>query len=174
MQLKNTQEALNKFGKYVIQQSRSNLTKRRINASKTLYNALSYEAKEMPNSFLLKFDLGKYGAFVDEGVKGAKSTYPESIKSRFKYTGRFKSIPPKALDGWMIKKGIEGIRNEKGQFVPRKTLRFILARSIYQKGIRATMFFTTPFQKAFKDLPDDLVEAFALDVDNLLEYTTKK
>ena len=172
--LKETQKALNAFGKYVIQQSRTNLTKKRINASKTLYNALDYEVKAMPNSFYMKFDLGDYGAFIDEGVKGAKSTYPESIRSRFKYTGRYKSIPPNKLDKWMVRRNIQGVRNEKGQFIPRKTLRFILARSIYQKGIKASLFFTTPFERAFKNLPDELIKSFGLDVENLLQYATKK
>ena len=45
MQLKQTQEALNKFAKYVIQQSRSNLTKGKKNVSKELYNSLDSESK---------------------------------------------------------------------------------------------------------------------------------
>jgi ElaB/YqjD/DUF883 family membrane-anchored ribosome-binding protein len=40
MQLDETREALNKFAKYVVQQSRSNLTKSDKNVSKELYNSL--------------------------------------------------------------------------------------------------------------------------------------
>jgi len=42
------------------------------------------------------------------------------------------------------------------------------------KGIKPTMFFTKPFQKAFERLPNELIEAFALDVDNLLDYGINK
>jgi len=34
------------------------------------------------------------------------------------------------------------------------------------------LFFTKPFEKAFTNLPIDVVEAFALDIDDLLEFTT--
>ena len=40
MQLKETKDILNKFAKYVIQQSRTNLTKGKKNSSKALYNSL--------------------------------------------------------------------------------------------------------------------------------------
>ena len=36
-------KALNEFGKYVIQQSRSNLTKKRKNSKSDLYNSLKYK-----------------------------------------------------------------------------------------------------------------------------------
>ena len=38
MELKEMQRELNRFGKYVVQQSRSNLTKGKHNATKELYN----------------------------------------------------------------------------------------------------------------------------------------
>ena len=47
MQLKKTKEALNKFGKYVVQQARTNLTKKKMNVSKALYNSLSYEVQQV-------------------------------------------------------------------------------------------------------------------------------
>jgi len=33
------------------------------------------------------------------------------------------------------------------------------------------MFFTKPFEAAFEMLPDDIVEAFGLDVENFLKTT---
>jgi hypothetical protein len=55
MQLKDTQDALNAFGKYVVQQSRSKLTQSNKNASKRLYESLGYDLKVMPNSFSMAF-----------------------------------------------------------------------------------------------------------------------
>ena len=43
MQLKETREALNNFGKFVVQQARTRLTKGRKNVSKNLYNSLDYK-----------------------------------------------------------------------------------------------------------------------------------
>ena len=82
-------------------------------------------------------------------------------------------IPPSSLDKWVIKKGIKGVRDEKGRFIKRKSLKYAIATSIYQKGIKASMFFTKPFEKAFRGLPEDLIKAYALDVEDFLEFTTK-
>ena len=81
----NTQEALNKFAKYVIQQSRTNLTKQKKNASGELYGSLGYDLKVNPNSFSLEFYMADYGSYIDEGVHGSKSSYLETRNSRFSF-----------------------------------------------------------------------------------------
>ena len=50
---------------------------------------------------------------------------------------------------------------------------FIITRSIYNKGIAPSLFFTKPFEAAFKNLPDELLEAYGLEVEDFLKYTTK-
>jgi hypothetical protein len=35
------------------------------------------------------------------------------------------------------------------------------------------MFFTTPFQKAFKDLPEELILSFGLDLERFIDFTIK-
>ena len=133
-------KALEKYAKYVIQQSRSNLTKKKNNASKQLYNSLEYKIQGDKISFLSE----DYGQFIDKGVKGSKSTYPESSASSFKYTT--KQPPSSVFDKWSIRKGIAP-RDSKGRFVSRQSLNFLIARSIKNKGIRATLFFTKPFER---------------------------
>lgn len=167
-----TQEALNKFAKYVVSQSKGNLTRQKKRASGDLYSSLDYDLKVSKGSFSLEFIMTEYGMFVDEGVRGSKSVYPESAQSRFQYTGRFKTIPTKALDKWVVRKGIKGVRDSKGRFTDRQSLKYVIAKSIYEKGIRASMFFTKPFEKAFDNLPQEVVDAFALDIDDLFEFTT--
>ena len=165
----NIKEEFNKFGKYVVQQARTNLTKKRINASKGLYNSLKYEVRQDKNSIFIDFYANEYGDFIDKGVKGSKSTYAESRNSPYKYSGTKKMIPTKALDQWVIKRKLKGIRDDKGRFIPRKTLKYIIAKSIYQKGIKATLFFTKPFERAYENLPEDLMEAFAKDINENLK-----
>ena len=166
-----TQEELNKFAKYVIQQSRTNLTKQKKNASGELYNSLGYDLNVSPNSFSLEFYMADYGAFIDEGVHGSKSSYLETRNSRFAFSGRFKTIPTKALDKWTVTKGIAP-RDKQGRFISRQSLKYIIAKSIYEKGIKASLFFTKPFEKAFDNLPTEIVEAYALDIDEFFEFTT--
>jgi hypothetical protein len=51
---------------------------------------------------------------------------------------------------------------------------FILANSIKKKGIKATMFFTKPFNKALERLPQELIDAMVLDVEQEIIIATKK
>ena len=162
---------LTKFANYVIQQARTNLTKGRRNSSRNLYNSLSYDLQTGPNSFSLTFSMDDYGEYQDKGVKGAKSTYTSAQQSPYKYTN--KMPPAKAFSQWAIKKGLDGVRNKKGQFVKRQSLQFALARSIYNKGIPATKFFSTPFGLAFQKLPAELVKAFNLTEEDFKAFTTQ-
>ena len=45
----------------------------------------------------------------------------------------------------------------------------IIARGVFAQGISPTLFFTTPFIKAFKNLPDEIVNAFDIYVNTVLE-----
>jgi hypothetical protein len=154
MQLDETREALNKFAKYVVQQSRSNLTKSNKNVSKELYNSLGYDLNVSKNSFSLSILMEDYGVFQDKGVSGTEKKY----NTPFKYTN--KRPPASAFSNWVVRKGLKGTRDAKGRFVSRKGLMFAVANSIFKKGIKPSMFFTTPFQKAFKDLPEELILSF--------------
>jgi hypothetical protein len=165
MQLKDTQDALNAFGKYVVQQSRSKLTQSNKNASKRLYESLGYELKVMPNSFSMAFLMENYGEYQDKGVSGTEVKY----NTPYKYTN--KMPPPSAFSQWVVRKGLKGTRDASGRFVSRKGLQFAIAKSIFKKGIKPSLFFTKPFEAAFKNLPNDIVEAYGLDVENFLKTT---
>ena len=173
---KNTKEYLNAFAKYVIQQSRSNLTKGGKNSTKDLYNSLDKEIEVGANSFRLAFLMEDYGKFIDKGVQGSN---PRAIKNGFNkapnspYKFKSKMIPTRVLDKWVIKKGIAP-RNKSGKFLSREGIKFALAKSIALQGIKPSLFFTKPFEKAFERLPDELVEAYGLDVEQFLEYTINK
>lgn len=164
--LKNVQQELNRFAKYVIQQSRTNLTKGKKNSSKKLYNSLDYDLNVSPNSFSMSFLMEDYGIFQDKGVSGIKKKY----NTPFSY--KDKMPPPSKMDKWIVRKGLKGVRGKDGKFISRKSLQFMIARSIYNKGIKPSLFFTKPFQKAFKNLDKDIIEAYKLDVEELLKFTT--
>ena len=163
MQLKETKEALNKFGKYVVQQARSNLTKRKMNVSKDLYDSLKYRVKKVGNNLILTISMDEYGKFQDRGVSGTKKKYDPP----YKYTTKLP--PPKAFSQWVVRKGLEGTRDKKtGRFLSRKSLQYAVAKNIFKFGIKPSMFFTKPFEKGFKNLPEELQEAFIIDIDNLI------
>lgn len=167
MDFKRTQEELNRFAKYVIQQSRTNLTKGGKSVSGDLYNSLGYDLSVSANSFSLQFFMADYGEFQDKGVSGTKRRY----NTIYEYTN--KKPPMQPLADWAKAKGIR-LRDEKGRYKKGdyKTIGFILQNSVFEKGIKPSLFFTKPFEKAFDRLPQDIIERFALDIDDLLDFTT--
>lgn len=165
--LENVQKELNRFAKYVVTQSRSNLTRQKKNASKQLWQSIDYDLKVSKNSFQLEFLMEDYGIFQDKGVSGAEKKY----NTPYKYTN--KMPPPSKMDKWIVKRNLKGVRDKNGKFISRKSLQFMIARSIYKKGIKPSLFFTKPFEKAFKNINEDLIEAYKLDVQKLMETTIK-
>ena len=188
MDLKKTKEALNKFAKYVIQQSRSNLTRNNKNYKKSLYNSLKSDINVSANSFSLSFIMDEYGVFQDKGVRGkdpskvspnAKIKGQQAPQSEYKFgSGNFKGqwgdFTGK-LENWVKSKNLR-LRDSKGRFTQGnvKTMAQIVARNIYARGIKPSLFFTKPFERAFDNLPDELVNAFGLDLDDFYDFTTKK
>jgi len=162
-----TKEYLNAFAKYVIQQSRSNLTKGGKNVNKNLYNSLDKEIEVSANSFRLAFLMEDYGEFQDKGVSGTKKKYdtPFSYKS--------KRPPLKPITEWVKNRRFQ-FRKDDGKFMSYQSTAFLVRNSIYTKGIKPSLFFTKPFEKAFERMPDELIEAYGLDVEQFLQYTLKK
>ena len=118
-----------------------------------------------------------YGAFVDRGVKGKTSTYPETSAalSKFQYgsgTGP-KGGLTKGIAKWVNKKKFQ-FRDKKGRFMSYESMTYLIARSIYNKGLKANLFFTKPFEAGLKKFPEDLIMAYSLDIDNSIILGTKK
>ena len=120
-------QAIEKYAKYVIQQSRRNLSKGRTNASKQLYNSLRYKIKGTK----ISFESEDYAQFIDQGVRGKSHDYAQSRNSPFKF--RNKQPPSRAFEKWIKIKGIKGRDKKTGRFITDKSLTFLIARSIYKK-----------------------------------------
>jgi len=185
MQQSELQKELERFRDFVINEAKKNLIRGKKNASKGLFESLRGNVKAMPNSFYMDFEMSDYGKFQDKGVKGKNpNALPKESKnygvqkapnSPYKFgTGSGqKGGLTRSLDKWIIRKGLAP-RDKDGKFMSRKTLKFLMARSIYFSGIKPSLFFTTPFEKAFKMLPEELVEKFGLDALNLFKQTQFK
>jgi hypothetical protein len=108
-----------------------------------------------------------YGVFQDQGVSGTKKKYntPFSYKS--------KRPPLQPILNWVEKRRFQ-FRKENGKFMSYKSTAFLITRGIFKNGIKPSLFFTKPFEKAFERLPDELVEAYGLDVEQFLKYTITK
>ena len=157
-----THKSLDAFRKQVVKQARRNA--QRFSSSGDLAKSLTSRLNVSKNSFSLEFLMEEYGNYQDKGVSGKNKKY----NTPYKYTN--KMPPSKALDKWTIRKGIAP-RDKEGKFLSRKSLTFLIARSIFKNGIKPTLFFTKPFEKEFKKLPDTVLTAYGLDVEEFLEYT---
>jgi hypothetical protein len=158
------QEAIDKFRKYVVQQSRSNLTKQKKNASKRLYDSIKGVSKVNPNSISLYFEMEEHGLYQDKGVKG-KTSSTKAPNSPFKFgsgTGR-KGGLTEGIQKWVKGKRFQ-FRDKQGKFMSYNSTAFLITRSIYNKGLKPSIFFTKPFEKAFANLPEELVEAYGIDI----------
>jgi len=176
MKFKNVDEIVTKYAKYVVQQSKSNLTKDKKGGG-DLYNSVSYKIEKSQDDFLLDFLMEDYGAFVDRGVKGKTSTYPQTSAalSKFQYgsgTGP-KGGLTKGINAWLKKKRFQ-FRDKQGRFMSYESMTYLIARSIYNKGLKANLFFTKPFEAGLKRLPNDLIKAFDLDIEDAIILGTKK
>jgi hypothetical protein len=174
---KHTDEALRKFAKAVIKQARTRLTKEGHNVSSKLYNSLDYEVETKKDSAYLLFTMMPYGEFIDKGVRGTKSSPVGTAKSPFKYKESSNVIGMEYHTGtfaeWAKRKRIR-LRDDKGKFKKGnyKSIGFVIARSVKERGIQPTFFFTKPFEQQFKNLPKELVESFGLDAENFLDIIT--
>lgn len=160
MDQQQTYDELKKFRDYVVKQARANLTRAGKRSSGALYDSIDGEVKAMPNSIGIYFDMEEYGAYQDKGVNGKFSAWATA------YSYKSKMPPPSKLDKWIVRKGIAP-RDENGKLLPRKSLQFLIARSIFRKGIKPSLFFTKAFEGGYKKLPDELIKKYGLDMEEL-------
>ena len=166
---KNEQQIiLEQFRDYVIKQARTNLTRLKKNSSKKLYDSIKGEIKAMPNSLRVYFDMADYGFYQDKGVSGTKKKY----NTPFAYST--KRPPLKPIQDWVTKRRFQFKNKESGKFMSYQSTAYLIAGGILKNGIKPSLFFTKPFEKAFERLPDELVEAYGLDLEQFLQYTINK
>ena len=149
MNTDNIERYLESFGRQVVNRSKGNL--QRAGKGGKLENSIKFEVITTADGFTVQFYMSSYGQYVDKGVSGTqtKRTFKDykgkTIKSPYSYKNRkgHSQPPSKALDKWAVKKGIAP-RDASGKFMKRKTITFLIARSIGRNGIQGISFFQKP------------------------------
>ena len=162
-------EILDNFSKTVIAQARRNMTMFSIGTlRKTLYNSFERETGSDKNSVftsILSDEYAEYGKFVDRGVKGI--------------------ISGSSLNGWSYrskggKRGLKGMPPPSA-FKTDKLLRtvsdsqaFGSAVNVFKYGIKPTEFFSRPLEAALVGLPEDIGEAYGIDIERYIDNILNK
>jgi hypothetical protein len=175
----NLQRYLDSFGKQVVNRAKGNLQKAKGGKTK-LEQTIRFEIVETADGFTVQFYMADYGVFVDKGVSGTKvkrtftDTKGKRVASPFSYTT--KQPPSRILDKWIVRKGIAP-RDKQGKFLSRKSISFLIARSIFRKGIQGLSFFQKPLMLGLKEFGKEMLGAVKVDIINELKtakYTVSK
>jgi len=181
-------KALQEFGKEQVSSALKNLKKTKKGGG-ALAKSLDYDVR---GNFTARpsiiFNMNGYGAFVDTGVVGTGEKFKSGKKLKKKkvlnsgfansifglnrqpkFSGSFKMINTKALDKWVIRKGLKGTRGAKGRFVSRKSLKIAIATAIYKQGLEGTGFFSKSLLMNMISMRDNVEKALAKDLENILD-----
>jgi len=167
-------KVLDTFGRKVVQTARGILNAKGKNASGDLGSSLGYFIKVYPSGAVdMSFVAEGYAKFVDKGVRGSKSS-AKAPNSPYAFKPSSKIANIGAIDKWVVRKGLKGARDEKGRFIPRKNMVFLIATNIKLYGMKPSNFFTDAFNVAYKDLPKDFIKAYAQDTQQFLKFVSKE
>jgi len=183
MDYKKVNIALRNFAHKIVSEAKSNAKKKSVSGA--MANSISSDVSVGQNYSVVSFFMEQYGQYQDLGVKGKKSgksvakQYYGSQAKDFKYTT--KAPPPSSLDKWVVRKGLAP-RDPKGRFKGRslktvgfrKSITFLISRKIFNHGIAPSLFFTKPFVKYFRDLPQIVAEAYGDDFETFVELNLNK
>tara|TARA_R100000655_G_scaffold55966_1_gene94101 strand:+ start:1339 stop:1932 length:594 start_codon:yes stop_codon:yes gene_type:complete len=169
--LMNTENVFTKFGSNVIKGGRKILNQKKKRAKGTLFDDFHYTLDIKKTAMQMGFRFGgaeKYWEFIDEGVKGSGgfkgSGRMRGQGSPFRF--KTKQPPLSAILGWVKLKGLSG-KSQKG-------IAFAIARTIKQRGLERTQFYTKPINEELTKLPNDLLRGFGKDMDRLISNIPKR
>ena len=173
MEHKNLERYLNSFGKQVVAQAKEELEKEKGNTA--LGGSIRYE---LTKEFNVEFFMNSYGEFLDKGVSGTKVkrsfTNQDGQKESSPFSYTTKQPPTGIIDRWVVRKGLEGSRDKEGKFIKRKSMVFLIARSIKRKGIKGLSFFQKPMGFAIKDFDVLFGKALKQDIEEAWSKVAEK
>jgi len=190
MDLKELNKTLKNFGELVVLKSKENL-KSQGKGGGPLIDSITYDIDEKDGNIQWSLLMQYYGEFVDKGVKGkdpskvssnAQKTGQQAPNSPYKfgsgtYSGTWKSFV-RSVAAWAQIKNIrlrqytykDGIKKSTGKFAKGnyETIGQVIAKNIFNRGIKPSFFYTKPFNAAWEKLPDEFFNSYAVELEQQL------
>jgi len=184
----NFKKALEQIRDQIVEDSKKNLAEQ--GKTGKLYESIKgTPIKQDKGSMSFEIKMEDYGLFQDKGVKGKDPSKvvggekairgQQAPNSPYKFgsgnmSGTFDSFS-KSVGDWAKAKNFR-LRDEKGRFVrgTYETIGKIIARNIYYRGLKPSLFFTNAFEKVQKDMSSQLETALKLDTEKMIKITANK
>lgn len=147
----NVRKVLNEFGKLLVDTYRDKLTNEKVNASKTLYNSISYIVEGNGTNFVVKLKLEDYYKYVENGRKAGK--FP----------------PINKIEKWVEIKPVIPRPMANGKLPTTKQLAFLISRKIALEGIKPRPLLQQSIDEVFDEIKERLEEALIKDIESEFE-----
>ena len=183
METTNIERYLESFGKQVVNRAKGGLQRKKGGGSK-LEDSIRFEVVPDGDGFAVQFFMSSYGTFVDKGVSGTKTKRSfkdykgKTIKSPYNYgsgsspVGKSKGGMSGIMTKWIKRKGFQWKDKKTGRFMSHKSMGYLVARSIFSKGIQGISFFQKPLGLGLKEFGKDLLGSVKEDILNTLNKET--
>jgi len=130
--------------------------------SRNLAQSITFKVSSNELSAKISIEMPRHAEFINEGVKGNKGVKPGAENSPYQF--RDKMPPLQVFTGannWISQHGIDVGQSKGKKMVDKikrqKSLAFLIARSIRERGIPGYHFFDFIFEKATLDSLNQLL-----------------
>lgn len=181
------EEIMKMFGGAFIVEAQSNLRKNKSIASGAI-NDIRIQQTKFGNTYVLSLGYpenkpaSKYFEYVNKGVKGTKNEKADS-KTPFKFNPSKKSIPISVVEGWLGYNKLKAVSVkpyrklgvESKALDSKKSLAYLVARSIHKKGLRSTHYFDDALTSTFdSNFTTVILAALGEDINIKIQATNKQ
>jgi len=163
-----------------------NLNKTQSVTTGNLLDSLDFEIVSDRNGYTINFTALDYYKFVDKGVRGAGASRKNNTSPyKFKFITPSKSHVT-AIEKWIISNRLTATARDVNRYgrtgrerkaidptKGRKTLAYIIARSIKRDGLYETGFWSDAFEDTFKDFGVKMSEALGKTITVNLQQMAK-
>lgn len=94
----------------------------------SLSDSIQFDIQVDESGYNVGIAMYDWGIYLDKGVNGVKQNFGSPFTFK-------KMPPPSSLDKWIVSKGLAP-RDAKGRLMTRDQIKFLIARSIFQNGLR--------------------------------------